>query len=233
MSGEVIVVDVVRIVRFPSLVGVLVLLSIGCGGPGEVEAGPESSATEVSATPPAEDGSVGDTGRPPAEGSGPESPQPRGEGRPAIPIPSLPIGGDTVQPADRAPVCATASWLGTVIPPGVSVSVTAVQIDPAYFATSRSGCAGGNPQCTDAFVFTADHRSCDVAVIATGPPAETASLFLVGTARCPSDQRGYCAGLAEDGKDMDDNVALVTPSEPVEEAAPTDSSSPSPPGWVG
>jgi len=222
-----------RIVRFAALAGVLGLLLAGCGGQPGVEAGPasDSSATEGGATPPAEETGAPNGSSPPVEGSGPEAPQPRGEGDPAIPVPSLPIGGDTVQPEDRAPVCATASWLTTAIPPGVSVSVTAVRIEPAYFATADSGCAGDNPRCTDSFAFTADHDSCDVPVVATGPPDQTAQLVLAGDARCPSDQRGYCLGLTEDGED--DNVALVTPSEPTEEPPPTDDgTSPSPSAWA-
>jgi hypothetical protein len=227
--------DALKIVGYSSLAGVLALLLIGCGGPSGVDAAPAQSspAAGFSASPPVEGTDSNTASGPPAEGSGPEAPQRGGTSRPSIPVASLPIGGDDVKLPDRAPGCASAAWLGDDLPSGVSVSVTAVVIKPAVFVTS-SECGGHEPLCLGSFAFTANQRSCDIPVAATGEPDTEAELTLTGKARCPAGQPAFCVRLGEAGKNADGrSIILRAPSDgsptdvpTPEETPPTDDRSP-------
>ncbi|MEN3361179.1 MAG: hypothetical protein V7637_5161 [Mycobacteriales bacterium] len=215
----------IRIVRHGSWTAVLALLLTGCGTAAPPDQDPAArpdagSATESSAVPPT--GEI--TSPPAAEGSGPEKPQQGGGGGPAIPVASLPIGG-AEEPPNRDPFCAGVSFLAD-LPAGVSVSVTSIRIEPAFFVLSASGCDRG-PLCGDAsFAFTGDAGGCFVPVQATGPAGETAQLILDGEVRCPAGQDEACGRFV--GGAQHGSVPLQVPS--LDEPAPPDTGSTSPAG---
>jgi hypothetical protein len=195
-----------RILRHGPLV-VLALLVFGCGDPAPDS--PTSQSTEA-ATP---------QSTPAVEGTGAERPAPAGDAPPAIKIASLPIGGGADD--DTAThQCVSVSWLGSRIPEGVSIVVTAVRIEPAgVFAQSGSGC--GRPPCRASFAFLAQGDTCTVPVTAEGRPGSTARLHVDGTVRCPQGSQAMCREFAATAGQR--SIELVVPEAP----APPPADSPS------
>jgi hypothetical protein len=200
-----------RILRHGPLV-LLALLVFGCGDP--APGSPTSQSTEA-ATP---------QSTPAVEGTGAERPAPAGEAPPAIDIASAPIGRGNDDDTTTQQ-CVSVSWLGSRIPKGVSIVVTAVRIEPAgVFAQSGFGC--GRPPCRASFAFFAKGDTCTVPVTAVGRPGSTAQLYLDGRVRCPQGSQAMCREFAATAGQR--SIELVVPEAP--EPPPADSPPSTPTG---
>jgi hypothetical protein len=194
------------------LIAVLALLTAACGNH------PSGGGSDPSTPPSTPDQS---TTTPAIEATGPEPPPPAAGGPPAIEIASLPVGGGA---DDDTSVhqCVGVSWLGSRIPDGVSVLITAVRIQPSgVFTQSTSGCA--RPLCNSSFAFTADQDRCTVPVTAKGRPGASARLSVDGRVRCPAGQRRSCEAFTAAAKKQ--SIQLTVPDQappaPVDPPRPT------------
>ena len=141
-------------VRLPSGAAALVLVALlatACNG-GDSTSTDADPATERT------------TGTPAAEGTGPESPAPGGNGQPGIEAPGLPVGGSgtTIGDTNGQRQCVSVNWLGsgdTDLKEGIQVTNIQVRLDHGEVTGS---CENG-PSC-DGYTFTLNNRACWVAV---------------------------------------------------------------------
>lgn len=193
------------------------LATAGCGGKTN-SAGSDSvteSTTNVVNAPP-----------PSTEGTGPEPPQPGGNGGVAISLPSVPIGGGHDVSDDGLRQCAHAEWKGPDIPSGVSVSVESISIKSGGLTESASSCEGGNPSC-DGFDFTQQHLGpCDVGVAANGQSSDGQPLLLLtGSVQCPSGD-GSCIAFGTAVKNAPAQGIGLDEPPPPSSTPPSDSTQP-------
>ncbi len=194
------------------------LLAAGCT---THSASPPGSSTESTT-------SVDST--PATEGSGPETPQARQNGGPAISVASLPVGGNV--DGDAARRCIHVNWLGTKpIPHDVSVSLDGAALDPdGVFDLSAGGCAQPNdPPCGTSWTWssnTAD-TSCQIAATQVVNSDQTVTLVLAGTVHCASEQacESFVGQFGTDRIQFDAQPGVVAGSS--SDSAPPDSSAPS------
>ena len=158
--------NLLRIARSSPVGLVLVLLLVGCGtqsSPSATESTASPSATEPAASPS-------------AEGTGPESPQPAGDGGPAVSYAQLPVGG---APGLRAgDICFSLVLnVGPPLPSGIVVTVSEVDVStpagsPSFTWASGSGCAGpgGNPCKKGSQISTTSGCDVDVTWDPKNPP---------------------------------------------------------------
>jgi hypothetical protein len=201
-----------RIMRCGPLV-VLALLLVACGSK-TTDGGSDEPIADPTDTPAAESSAA-----PATEGTGPERPAPPGEARPAIDIASLPVGRDANDDETTARQCVTVSWLGSRIPDGISVVVTAVRITPSdAFTQSSSGC--GHPLCRASFVFSDDDDTCSVPVVAKRSSGASAQLFMDGKVRCPAGREAACRDFA--AKAGKKSIRLRFTPDDADPSGPTD-----------
>lgn len=119
-----------------TIVVLLLALASGCGGaatPPDSDAGadqPESIRSEPSPEP-----------------TGPEQPQPRLGDRPAFNDVRLPVGGSAKDAGDGLQ-CASAGWLGSRLPDGVTVTISSIRLSrKGVFELDSSACSGPYPIC--------------------------------------------------------------------------------------
>ena len=145
-----------QILRFSLVVGVLVLLLVGCSGSTTSHSPTPTSAGNSPGTAPATE----DTGTPSTEGTGTESPLPPSSGGVSLSVPGAPIGpgngGGSVTDQD---VCVDVKWLG-VLRPMTLLTVTNVVVNgpfrPVDLATA--GCTGDDgPSCVGLRLTAADN----------------------------------------------------------------------------
>jgi len=155
---------------------------------------------------------------PAVEGTGPERPAPGGKNPPAIKLPSLPAGSNDNTASDlSSPHCVKVSWLGPdIIPPGISIEVTDVDIEPPdSFEKIPPAC--GRPICDDPkkpFAFDSANRQCYLTVRAMAPDVE-ATLTMVGSVRCAVAAQASCASFVADSQERAEPINLFGP--PAEE----------------
>src|SRR5438876_775735 len=114
-----------RIVRCAPLLA-LTLLAVGCAR--AAPTAPAAPAADAPATTAAADGTT-PQGPPAVEASGPEQPAPAVPAPLALDIASLPIGG-SADDDSAVHQCVSVGWLGSEIPHGVTITVTAVRFEP-------------------------------------------------------------------------------------------------------
>jgi len=184
---------------------VLVVLTVAAGCSDETTDSDVPSGVEV-------------TSDPPTEPTGPESPQPA-QGKPAVRIASLPIGGDPK--VDGLRQCAQVNWLGEPIPDGVTVSIDDIRLKPkGVFRLDQESCGSDQRSCAEARRIV-DDEACYVGVrqVAAAAPARRRELIIAGTVTC--QQLPDCKKVQQkDGSDI-----FFTPQDfgPSPDESPTDS----------
>ena len=90
--------------------------------------------------------------------------------RPTLSLPGLPIGGETYFSIDGNHPdnqCANVNWIveadAADLAPGVEVTVTGFEFDPAVFTVATAGCDDNAPPCPG-FTYTVDAQACNLAV---------------------------------------------------------------------
>jgi hypothetical protein len=158
------------------------------------------------------------TSEPPTEQTGPESPQPT-QGKPAVRVASLPIGGDPE--VDGLQQCAEVNWLGESIPDGVTVSIDAIGLDPeGVFRLDQQSCGSGQRSCAEAGRIV-ENKACYVGVRQVAAGGEDVQLIIAGTVTCR--QQRDCKRVVEqnDGSDISFSPQDFGPSP---DESPADSS---------
>lgn len=191
------------------MLGVVLGLSLalaGCAAGGAADEGGTTDTTSgLPATPPAPTG-PGASGEPSTEGPGDgdradegpateepggsprvegrddvEPPAAGGDGRVAIELAGLPVGGGQTFDVDGT-WCQVLFW-GSALGPGVGFSVTSIAIGDPGGTLRDFGCEGA-PPCVGATI-DADHGGCAVAVTPTDPTVDLVRVRLAGVLRCP------------------------------------------------
>jgi hypothetical protein len=229
-------VNLLRIVRFSPVLGVLVLLLAGCGAHGTV-AGPGSSSPGTESAASLTEGSS-----PPTEGTGPDSSQSRSDpagGGIAISVAGMPIG-DGNQEGDNNgnDECISVRWLGTISHPGVALRVTSVVVTNPFAAVdaATAGCPQGNPACVGSTFSAAnnDGTTCFAGVEYTGPPltdpdaSASGSLALAGELSCPGADPATCQRYLGEMLQSDNSSVSISFYPDTSSTSPADTSSTSP-----
>jgi hypothetical protein len=181
--------SLLRIARASPVGLVLTLLLVGCGTQSS------SSATESTAS----QGATEPAASPAAEGTGPESPQPAGNGGPAVSYAQLPVGGTPVLGEGGNDWCYTLALnVGPPYPSGVAVTVTAVDVTtpdggPQFTLADGSGCGGTDNQCIVGFKFSGGSGcNVDVKWDPNNPPTANGSLVVNGKPDCTNVDTTTC-----------------------------------------
>jgi hypothetical protein len=192
------------------------LLLTACGTQAKESA--DSTSTPPSAEPTAS------TAAPSMEPTGqPEKPQQPGGGGVALPVPTLPIGGNGPQPP-QVHQCVHVPWIQGSIPKNFSVLVKAIRFkDDGVFKKVDSGC-DRIPGCAG-FAFTSTKMTCSVSVTATESRGESTSLLLSGEVRCPAGQDRACRDFA--AKASGGSIPLTQPLAPDKQSPSSGESPPS------
>jgi hypothetical protein len=177
---------------------ILVVLAAGCAKSADSSAASSTpgsgtadgahsadGATSTDSTSAASDASPSEADTTPAqEGTGAESPQPVKKESPTISVASLPIGGSA--DAGGAHQCGRVSLLLQQLPPGISISVSSIGLDPTgVFALGDDPC-GSEPPCARwTWTTGTTDRACTVAATQVIDSADSVTLELTGTVTCP------------------------------------------------
>jgi hypothetical protein len=134
------------------------------------------------------------TGEPSAEGTGPETAQPR-QSKPSIEIVSAPIGGNVE--ADGLRQCAELNWLGrSPIPDGTAIRLGSPGLDPdGVFEFDQSSCSGDLRPCSDVEWQSVNFKPCYVGVRQVENGSDDVSLIIPVKATCASQED--CDGLVD------------------------------------
>ena len=161
---------------------VVTLVAAGCA---QDDAGPEVDPADASVL--TDSGDAAEAGG--VEGPGADDPV----DRPTLSLPGLPIGGETYSSVDGNHPdnqCANVNWIveadAADLAPGVAVTVTGFEFDPAVFTVASAGCRDDAPPCPG-FTYTVDAQACNLAV-APIPGSDTSlasyRFSLVGRVDC-------------------------------------------------
>jgi hypothetical protein len=169
---------VVMTLARPLATSCLLLLLIGCGGNDSSNDPITIETDSPAASQPSE---------PPAEPTGPETPQPTRQ-KPSLEIASAPIGGN-VETTKNGYQCAEVNWLGrNPIPAGTTIQVGSPHLEPGgVFELDQTGCGDKSPPCgTDLVWQTNTFKPCYVGVkqIADGNAVQ---LILSASAECATE----------------------------------------------
>jgi hypothetical protein len=193
-----------RIARAALLTTLVLLTACGNGAHGTSGGGAASSPRSPSQAPSIQAPDTEISARPPAvEGTGPEKPAPGAKGDPSLTLPGMPYGsGDDNRfvaetPAAFRTVCIRVAWLGLDLPDGVAVKITDVSIQQSSRVFTRASqncsplCVGGSTP----FTFSTTSASqCQVAVRMVG--YGKAQLILAGTVKCVTATSRVCQDFA-------------------------------------
>ena len=212
---------------------VLIMLAAGCADSADPPAGSSTEGSSSANVSGSTDGSTDGAGAPSSEaastpaqeGTGAESPQPATETGPVLKVASLPVGGSPE--VDGARQCVHVNLLNTVLPPGVTISVDEITLNPPdIFSLSGDPC-GSEPPCTTSWTWTAETASkqCTVAVTQLSGSTGSAGLVMASTVSC-ADQ-GACdqvqSGFGGSGTQLYFTATPVTPTDPVSSSPASDS----------
>jgi len=196
--------NVFRMARLGSLLGLLVVLLVACGKNAAVV---DSSSTPVagpSSTPPSADDM---TASPQAEGTGAEHPQARGRHGVSLSVAPLPIGNNDTVGVSGNNQCITFQWIGGLPQSGATITITQVNVTPPFSLVdlTAANCPGGaGPACQGLQLNAASgSTSCYVGVgwdpgntLGSDGSAETSGeLSLSGSLSCPHGDRTACGEI--------------------------------------
>jgi hypothetical protein len=177
---------------------------------------------------------------PPAESTGPESPQPAGNGGVSVPLAGLPIGdGSQVGANQGNNECVGVAWLGQISHSGIVLTITGVDVSqpPGQFTSvdpAAAGCPNDQPPCVGAKFTMADNtgRECYAGVQYTGPPLPDTStsadgaLQLDGSLSCQNVDPATCEKYLQAGQGAPSvPISFTATSTTGGGSAPSDSSS--------
>ncbi|WP_405057332.1 hypothetical protein OG474_31965 [Kribbella sp. NBC_01505] len=211
-----------------TLVAVIAMLAVGCSDTSTGGSAPETPGTtapSTTATP--EPTTAEPTSEPPPEPTVPESTQPR-QVKPSINLATAPVGGGSDQAAVRQ--CAQANWLAGAIPPGTTVTLGSVHLEPGnIFKLSQSSCPNGHRKCSG-FVWKASNRTqpCYVGVVQVANSDEDKTVSVVIKARITCATKQDCRSVQAAAKKQGSQVGVSPVELPSKTPTPTPTLSPEP-----